>query len=184
MSPAARRAQLLEIGLDLLKTEPVENLTADMVARRAGVSQALVFHYFPTTRDLHLACLRQAANELFELIAGSLKVPLDEQLKKGLGAFVDYISTQPRTFISMSAVATSDPDFGQVFDEIRARIVEFIWDQVGGEMDSLNDLLVTSWTYSVEASVVRWFDDDTGVDRDQLIEALEEIIVPVLARAA
>lgn len=51
----ARREQLVAAGLDLVKRGPIDQLTADDVARAAGVSKGLVFHYFPTTRDLHVA---------------------------------------------------------------------------------------------------------------------------------
>lgn len=184
LSPDARRAQLLAIGLDLLKREPVEHLTVDLVASEAGVSRGLVFHYFPTVRDLHLACLQQAATELFELVAASAQVPDDERFKGGLGAFVDFIIAQPRIFVTMAAVAASDPDFGRVLDGIRAWLADLLRAQASGEIDPLDDLLVMGWVSFVEASVVRWLEDDSGVEREGLIEALEEVIVPVLARSS
>src|SRR4051812_15432176 len=46
-----RRAQLVRIGLELLPTTPVQELTIDEVARRAGISRSLLFHYFATKRD-------------------------------------------------------------------------------------------------------------------------------------
>ncbi len=54
----SRREQLLQAGLTLLRTTPFDQLSAVDVARAAGVSKGLVFHYFPTTRELHVALLR------------------------------------------------------------------------------------------------------------------------------
>src|SRR3954447_17312608 len=56
-----RRAQLVEIGLELLPTTPVQELTIDEVARRAGISRSLLFHYFPTKREYYTAVTRAAA---------------------------------------------------------------------------------------------------------------------------
>ena len=55
-----RRAQLVQIGLELLPTTPVQELTIDEVARRAGISRSLLFHYFATKRDYYTAVTRAA----------------------------------------------------------------------------------------------------------------------------
>src|SRR3569623_1639170 len=70
-SAGDRRAQLVEIGLELLPTTPVQELTIDEVARRAGISRSLLFHYFPTKRDYYTAVTRAAAHALEDhLLAG------------------------------------------------------------------------------------------------------------------
>lgn len=63
---AARRDQLVEVGLTLARTTPFDQISADEVARIAGVSKGLVFHYFPTTRDLQVAVLRAGIRELMD----------------------------------------------------------------------------------------------------------------------
>src|SRR3954462_2844893 len=63
-----RRAQLVQIGLELLPTTPVQELTIDEVARRAGISRSLLFHYFDTKRDYHPAVPRAAADLMWEPI--------------------------------------------------------------------------------------------------------------------
>ncbi|MCP4223116.1 MAG: TetR/AcrR family transcriptional regulator [Actinomycetia bacterium] len=167
-----------------MKNEPVGSLTVDQVAGRAGVSRGLVFHYFPTVRDLHQACLEQAADELMDLIEEAARTTDGEQLRGGLRALVDYISSQPQTFATMAAYAATDPDFGLVFDGIRRRVCELVRTEAGGEIDPLDDLLLAGWVYFVEAAVIRWLEIDSGVERESLIQALEEVIVPVLARSA
>ena len=59
-----RRAQLVQIGLELLPTTPVQELTIDEVARRAGISRSLLFHYFATKREYYTAVTRAAADLL------------------------------------------------------------------------------------------------------------------------
>ena len=65
-SAGDRRAQLVRIGLELLPTTPVQELTIDEVARRAGISRSLLFHYFATKRDFHVAVVQAAADEFYD----------------------------------------------------------------------------------------------------------------------
>ena len=56
----------MQIGLELLPTTPVQELTIDEVARRAGISRSLLFHYFATKREYYTAVTRAAADLLWE----------------------------------------------------------------------------------------------------------------------
>src|SRR5581483_9500068 len=87
LGPDARRAQLVGVGLALMKEMPFDEVTAETVARAGGVSKALVFHYFPSTRDLQVAILRAAAGELLHQLDVGAGLPPDERLGVGLDAF-------------------------------------------------------------------------------------------------
>ena len=56
----------MQIGLELLPTTPVQELTIDEVARRAGISRSLLFHYFATKREYYTAVTRAAADLMLE----------------------------------------------------------------------------------------------------------------------
>ncbi|HEV8626597.1 MAG TPA: TetR/AcrR family transcriptional regulator, partial [Acidimicrobiia bacterium] len=98
LGPDARRAQLVGVGLALVKTMRFDEVTAEVVARASGVSKGLVFHYFPATADLHVAILRAAAAELLAEIDVGAGLPPDERLRVGLDAFVRYIEQQPASY--------------------------------------------------------------------------------------
>lgn len=176
LSAEDRRNQLLAIGVELLVAEPLENLTAERVALHAGVSRALVFHYFPSVRDLHLACLASAAAELARAVIEATCGGDDAgRLERGLGAFVDYVSQQPNTFMSMSNHAASDPDFGEIFETFRIQMAALINEGMATELDELGTLLTLGWVALVESTVVRWL-AGSGVSRAQLIQNLVEVI--------
>jgi AcrR family transcriptional regulator len=98
LGPDARRAQLVGVGLALVKTMRFDEVTAEVVARSSGVSKGLVFHYFPTTADLQVAILRAASAELLTVIDVGAGLPHDERLRVGLEAFVRYIEQQPASY--------------------------------------------------------------------------------------
>src|SRR5262245_65848066 len=62
----ARRAQLVQLGLEMLSTRPLDKVAIDDIAAEAGISRGLLFHYFPTKRDYHVAVARAAAQELLD----------------------------------------------------------------------------------------------------------------------
>src|SRR4051794_24641976 len=54
-----RRRRLLELGADLFTRHSYEELSMAAIAREAGISKALLYHYFPSKRDYFVATLQQ-----------------------------------------------------------------------------------------------------------------------------
>src|SRR5437763_16542125 len=98
LGPEARRSQLVGVGLALMKEMPFDEVTAEIVARAGGVSKGLVFHYFPTTRDLQVAMLRAAAGELLADLDVGAGLPPDERLRVGLDACARSLEQQPARY--------------------------------------------------------------------------------------
>ena len=59
-----RRRQLLELGADLFATHSYAELSMARIAREAGISKALLYHYFPSKQDFFVATLQQGAEEI------------------------------------------------------------------------------------------------------------------------
>ena len=75
-----RRRQLLELGADLFARHGYERLSMARIAREAGISKALLFHYFPSKQAYFAATLEQAAAELAETTEPDPDKPPLEQL--------------------------------------------------------------------------------------------------------
>src|SRR5438067_13834090 len=88
-----RRAQLVQIGLELLPTTPVQELTIDEVARRAGISPSLLSHYFATKRDYYTAVTRAAADLLSEHLVPPAGTPPEQQVTGMLDRYVGRVET-------------------------------------------------------------------------------------------
>src|SRR5919199_5437780 len=126
LGPEARRAQLVGVGLALMKEMPFDEVTAEVVARAGGVSKGLVFHYFPTTRDLQVAILRAASAELLAELDVGEGLPPDERLLVGLEAFVGYIEQQPASYQAVVRRAGSDERLLEVFEATRGAVVDIV----------------------------------------------------------
>src|SRR5512144_2015136 len=61
-----RRAQLLSLARKAFSDRSYDDVSIDDLAREAKISKGLLYHYFPTKRDLYVAGLREIADELVE----------------------------------------------------------------------------------------------------------------------
>ena len=59
-----RRRRLLELGADLFTRFAYDELSMAKIAKEAGISKALLYHYFPSKEAYFVATLEEKANEL------------------------------------------------------------------------------------------------------------------------
>src|SRR6478752_927431 len=69
-----RRAQILALARAAFSDRAYDDVSIDDLARAAKISKGLLYHYFPTKRDLYVAGLREIAEELIERCT---KLPAD-----------------------------------------------------------------------------------------------------------
>src|ERR671910_2863204 len=81
LGPDERRRQLLGIGLRMLVEKPIQDLSLDAVAAKAGISRGLLFHYFPTKTDYYLACIAAAGRRILRNTAPDEGLSADEQVE-------------------------------------------------------------------------------------------------------
>ena len=72
LSPEARRAQLIDLGVEVLATRTLAELSVEEIADRAGISRGLLFHYFDSKHDFRVAVVREVARHMLELPAPDL----------------------------------------------------------------------------------------------------------------
>ena len=184
LEPDARRRQLLDAGFTLIQTRPYSQVTADEVAKAVGVSKGLVFHYFPTNRDLQVAVVRVAAGELLSRLNVDPDLAPEERLGAGLDAFVHFIETQPANYLAVARSVGSDPALLQVFEETREAVVDLILSAIGLDENPPAGLriVVRGWIAMVEESVLHWL-EGSPVPRDQLLGFLQRAAAVMLPDA-
>lgn len=163
---------------------PLEDVTVDRVAEEASVSRGLVFHYYPTVRDLHLAAITEICDQVVVQVSEAvLSAPADERLEAGLQSFAEFVLRQPKTFGTVLGFAATDAEFATVFDQVRATFVELIVAESGRELTPLLETMLWGWEAMVERCLVRWADDPSSVDRNTLIGALADGVQEILVRS-
>src|SRR3712207_7500450 len=76
-----RRRQLLERATDLFATHGYDELSMAKIAKAAGISKPLLYHYFRSKRDLFAAALGQGAEEHMRRIEADASLTPAEQLQ-------------------------------------------------------------------------------------------------------
>ena len=108
-------AAILKATLYLLERQPLRKVTADAIARRAGVSKATIYKWWPNKSLVALdAYLAGMSEQVAMPDTGSAEVDFSQQLKSVM-AF--YTSSLGRLFCQFIAEGQSDPAFLALFRE-------------------------------------------------------------------
>ncbi|SNS87936.1 TetR/AcrR family transcriptional regulator [Rhodococcoides kyotonense] len=185
MSPEERRAQLIALGTEMLSERPLEQVSVEDIADQAGVSRGLLFHYFSSKQDFHLAIVREASREMLERTAPDTTLDPYDILRDSIANYVDYVTENRETFISLlRGSATGDPDMRAVFEETRSsmaeRTVANLY-KLDVEANPTTELAVRGWIAFVEEATISWL-QDPKITRDELID-LEVGALPAVALA-
>ena len=167
----------MQIGLELLPTTPVQELTIDEVARRAGISRSLLFHYFATKRDYYTAVTRAAADLLMEhLLPGPGTPGGEEQVPGMLDRYVGWVETFRETHLAfVRGAAGGDPWVAEVYEETRGRLVEVALRALDLPDDALRRQLVLAWFAFTEDLVGSWAQNPT-MTRPELLTLLRDVL--------
>ena len=174
MSPAARRRQLIDLGVQMARTMPLELVSMEAVAEAAGVSKGLIFHYFESKADFHLSVISEQAQEMLDRTEPreDLGDPI-AMLTASISAYVDYVADNGLGFVGViRGAASADDAIREVADRTRAAMTERILSRselLGIERTPAIEVGVAGWIAFVEELLVRWIDDPV-VTRDELVE--------------
>ncbi len=190
LSPDDRRNELLALGAEVFGQRPYDEVRIDEIAERAGVSRALMYHYFPDKRTFFSAVVRAEGDRLFEATS-TLPQPgqsLFDQVRAGVLAYVRYDEDHPHgAWAAYVGMGSSDPVLRGIEDvdndRQANRIIGRILDAVGGQLDSKveRDLRVTiyGWlAFTFELCRQRLMDPsiDAGYVGDACAHALLDAI--------
>jgi AcrR family transcriptional regulator len=133
LSPDDRRAELLALGAEVFGQRPYDEVRIDEIAERAGVSRALMYHYFPDKRAFFAAVVKGQADQLFET-TNSLPTPgqsLFEEVKTGVLAYMQYHQEHPHAaWAAYVGLGRSDPVLLGIDDEAKDRQMEHIMSRI------------------------------------------------------
>ena len=101
LTPDQRRSQLLDLGVRLLATRSLDELSIDVLAEEAGISRGLLYHYFGNKHAFHEAVVRRAADDLIAQTAPPAEGEPLERLLASVTAYVDYVVANHEGYLSL-----------------------------------------------------------------------------------
>jgi AcrR family transcriptional regulator len=125
LPPAERREQLIDSALAIAAKEGYENLAFEKVAKRAGVTRNLVYHYFPGGRQ---ELLEAAVHRAGEVLSGGWvtdpEIPLAERLASNLNRMMDHAAEPTEAWqLYRQSRGTVDPSLLEIARQYRERVI-------------------------------------------------------------
>lgn len=187
MSADDRRRQLLGIGLRRLVDQPIHDLSLDEVAREAGISRGLLFHYFPTKGAYHAEVLAAAARRVRRTVSPDEDVSGETALRQLVGRFVAQVGRRRDFYVALvqGRVAAAS-DAGEAVQSLREELTDVVLgmglDEVAGSPEPR--AVVHGWLAYVEDRALQWSALPEG-DRappEQLVEECALALGALLCR--
>jgi AcrR family transcriptional regulator len=196
LSPEDRRAELLALGAEVFGKRPYDEVRIDEIAERAGVSRALMYHYFPDKRAFFAAVVKDEADRLYEATNDPPPVGITffEEIRMGVLAYFAWHAQNPEAaWAAYVGLGRSDPVLLGIDDEaknrqmdhIMARIGEFVSAIPGRTLESEVErdlrVIIYGWiVFTFEICRQRIMDPTTSADR--LADACAHALLDMVAR--
>jgi len=181
-----RRRQLVALGHELFSTRTYDEVSIDELARAAGISKGLLYHYFPTKRDFYIATVREAAKQLLDRTDTPRHMDLGDRLDAGIAAWLDYVSEHGPAFISLlrSGIG-ADVEVARIVDDTREAFLRRLLEEAPIEKPSpIVRVALRGWVGLVESAAVEWLGSQRAVKREVLHKFLVETFLGIIQMAA
>jgi len=161
----ARRAQLLALGRELFTTRRYDDLSIGEIARAAGISKGLLYHYFPSKRIFYIESLREAAEQLLRHTRPPRNLAPIERLRVGIDAYLAYVDRHKTMFSALIwRGILPDLEVTRIVESTRLRFFDRLFSEIAESPIGRNAL--RGWIGFIEASVLDWIERDDVTQRE------------------
>ncbi|MFJ4840615.1 TetR/AcrR family transcriptional regulator [Streptomyces sp. NPDC088746] len=180
LKPEERRAQLINIGLRLLTTRPIHEMSIDEVAAEAGISRGLLFHYFPTKRDYYVEVVQAGGRRLLLHAKAPDEGTPTERVRGIIDGFVSFVQRRKNNYVAVvRAAAGGDELVLEVFEDNRRTLTDRVLEAAGVQAPTaLHRLAVRGWLAMAEEMAIGATDEVVTTHElvDLLVHSLEQVM--------
>ena len=176
-----RRRRLLELGERLFTEHAYGEISMARIAQEAGISKALLYHYFPRKRDYFVATLGRGAQEIRARIEPDPDLPPEEALMASLDAYLAWIEEHADGYAKLVQGATTDPDVREIVDTVREATAQRILEGLGTGTPAAG-AAVRGWLWFVDGVCLEWVTRG-GMERAEVRDLLAGTLFGALMAA-
>jgi AcrR family transcriptional regulator len=165
-----RRRRLLELGERLFTEHAYSEVSMARIAREAGISKALLYHYFPSKRDYFLATLASGAEEIRRRVEPAPDLPPAQALMASLEAYLAWIEEHAEGYRKLVQSAATDPEVHDIVEAVRHATAGRILDGLGTDEPAAR-AAVRGWLWFVDGVCVEWV-TERDLERGQVLGLL------------
>ena len=179
-----RRRRLLELGAALFARHSYDELSMARIAREAGISKALLYHYFPSKQSFFEATLAQGAEELRRLTEPDPGLAPLAQLTTSLDAFLGWIEGNREAYTKLMEGAGTVAEVSELIDRVREPTAQRILDGLfeHSEPTPAARAAVRAWLWFMDGACLDWIEHG-DMDRAELRELLIGTLAGALVAA-
>ncbi len=170
-----RRKQLLDLALELFGDRPYEEISIDEIAKEAGVSKGLLYHYFPSKRAFFVAAVEEAAERLLEAtdVPREGEVPTLDEMREGIVRYLDYVDRHGRNYLLLVRGGDGvDAQVIEIVERTRATFLERVRHAANQLPDTPErDITLRGYIGYVETLTLEWIEHKT-LPRDALADLI------------
>ena len=184
LGPERRRPLVLDAALEIFADGGFADASMQAIADRAGVSKAVLYDCFPGGKqEVYYALLERGEDtfmtHMMGVLAKTKDLAMDESLRQGLRAFLDYAEIHPHSFrVIFGEAGTRDPEVIRRSSRTREQIIALMRERthdiiraVGGEPSPTADVYPRT-IVAVGEELARWILRSPELPRDELVEAV------------
>ena len=175
LSAPQRRSQLLAVAGRLFAEQGFHGLSMEQLAVAAGVSKPVLYQHFPSKRELYLALVNDAADELQAQVRTALEGTTDNhaRVEAAISAYFDFVEDQ-RFELLFGTAEMNDDAVRDAVDGALGRIADVIGrliaDDAGLSPESANFL--ASGVRGLATEGARWWLEHRRGDTVEKAEAV------------
>jgi len=165
-----RRRRLLELGERLFTEHAYGELSMARIAREAGISKALLYHYFPSKRDFFVATLASGAEDIRRRVEPDPDLPPAQALMGSLDAYLQWIEEHADGYAKLMEGAATEADVREIVDGVRDATADRLLEGLGADTPAAR-VAVRGWLWFVDGVCLEWV-ARRELDRGQVLGLL------------
>ncbi|MDF1660727.1 MAG: TetR/AcrR family transcriptional regulator [Planctomycetota bacterium] len=183
LDPEQRREALLSFGCQHFSEHSFDAISMDVMAKSAGVSKALLYHYFKGRRGFYLATVKHVVDEVIVAMTTACADDQDQAILSMLTAFVDYCKENAGIYKTVIRGGLgADSDVSIETNRVRAFVLEQIATMTGmGALTPLAKLSLRGWIAMVETATAEWI-DEAAVSREEFINFIVSTLFVIVSQ--
>ena len=128
------------------------------ISREAGISKALLYHYFPSKQAYFAATLEQAAAELAEVTRPDPEKPPVEQLAGSLDAYLGWVERHMGAYDKLIRSFGAVPEVREMVERVRDDTAERILAGLSSAPTPELRAAVRGWLWFMDGAVLDWIE--------------------------
>ena len=151
-----RRRRLLDLGARLFTEHAYDEISMSQIAREAGISKALLYHYFPSKRDYFVATLAGGAEALRTLVEPDPDLPAAQALAAALDTYLTWIEENSEAYAKLFRSAGAVPEVRELVEGVRTATADRILEGIGATDNPKARTAVRGWLWFMDGACLDW----------------------------